>query len=60
MGNSGEISSLRAWLEEIRERRPLTEIEKLQRALDEAIRVEDYERAAEVRDQMRKLQASES
>ncbi|MEN9678565.1 MAG: UvrB/uvrC motif, partial [Verrucomicrobiota bacterium] len=47
-------------LEEIRERRPLTEIEKLQRALDEAIRVEDYERAAEVRDQMRKLQASES
>ncbi len=60
MGNSGEISSLKAWLEEIRERRPLTEIEKLQRALDEAIRVEDYERAAEVRDQMRKLQASES
>lgn len=60
LGNSGEIASLRSWMEEIRERRPLTEIEKLQRDLDEAIRSEDYERAAAVRDQMRKLQASES
>lgn len=60
MANSGEITSLKSWLEEIRERRPLSEIEKLQRALEEAIRVEDYERAAQVRDQMRKLQASES
>jgi len=58
--NSGEISSLRFWLEEIRARKPLSEIEKLQRALDEAISVEDYERAAKVRDQMRKLQASDS
>ena len=33
---------------------------KLQQELDKAIRAEDYERAAEVRDQMRKLQASDS
>ena len=58
--NSGEISSLRFWLEEVRQRKPLTQLEKLQRALDEAISVEDYERAAKVRDQMRKLQASDS
>ncbi|MBN9690343.1 MAG: UvrB/UvrC motif-containing protein [Verrucomicrobia bacterium] len=58
--NSGEITSLRFWLEEVRQRKPLTQLEKLQRALDEAISVEDYEQAAKVRDQMRKLQASDS
>ncbi|MEY3546311.1 MAG: UvrB/uvrC motif, partial [Verrucomicrobiota bacterium] len=36
------------------------EIERLRFALAEAIRIEDYETAAEVRDQLRKLQASES
>lgn len=60
LDNSGEISSLRFWLEEVRQRKPLTQLEKLQKALDEAISVEDYERAAKVRDQMRKLQASDS
>lgn len=58
--NSGEISSLRSWLEEVRQRKPLTPLEKLQRALDEAISIEDYERAAQVRDQMRRLQAPKS
>ncbi len=57
---SGEIGSLRAWLEEVRQRKPLTQMEKLQRALDEAISIEDYERAAQVRDQMRKLQTPQS
>ena len=60
LDTSGEISSLRFWLEEVRQRKPLTQLEKLQKALDEAISVEDYERAAKVRDQMRKLQASDS
>jgi UvrB/uvrC motif len=58
--NSGEIASLKHWLEEVRTRKPLTEIEKLQRALDEAILQEDYEKAAKVRDQMRKRQASDT
>lgn len=57
--NSGEIGSLRHWLDEVRTKKPLTELEKLQRALDEAIRLEDYERAAKVRDQMKKLQTSD-
>jgi hypothetical protein len=57
--NSGEIGSLRHWLTEVRQKKPLTELEKLQRALDEAIRLEDYERAAKVRDQMKKLQTSD-
>ena len=57
---SGEILSLRAWLDEIRRRPPENEIERLRFALAEAIRIEDYEKAAEVRDQLRKLQASET
>jgi tetratricopeptide (TPR) repeat protein len=58
--NSGEIASLRHWLEEVRKKKPLTELEKLQRVLDEAIQLEDYEKAAEVRDKMRKLQATDT
>ena len=57
---SGEIQSLRAWLDEIRTKPPQNEIERLRFALAEAIRIEDYEKAAEVRDQLRKLQASET
>ncbi len=57
--NSGEIASLKHWLTEVRSKKPLTALEKLQRDLDEAIRLEDYERAAKVRDQMKKLQTSD-
>jgi tetratricopeptide (TPR) repeat protein len=57
--NSGELASLRQWLGEIKAKRPLSALEKLQRQLDEAIQVEDYEKAAKVRDQMKKLLASE-
>jgi protein-arginine kinase activator protein McsA len=34
-------------------------MERLKKALEEAIRLEDYEKAAVVRDQMRKLETSE-
>jgi len=56
---SGELHSLRHWLEEARTKKPLSEQEKLQRALDEAIQLEDYEKAARVRDALRKLHAPE-
>lgn len=54
---SPEVLSLEGWLEEIREQRPLSQREKLQRALDEAVRCEDYERAARMRDELRNLKA---
>ncbi len=56
---SGEVHSLQQWLEDVRSKRPMTQLERLQKALDEAIRLEDYEKAAAVRDQMRKLETSE-
>jgi hypothetical protein len=58
--NSGELNSLRSWLTDVRVKRPKSELEKLQQALAEAIRIEDYEKAARVRDALRKLQSSKS
>lgn len=52
---SGEIQSLESWLRDIQSKRPLTPREKLESALDEAVKNEDYERAAQVRDELRKM-----
>ena len=56
---SGEVVSLESWLEELRAKRPLTERERLERALNEAVRREDYEEAAKVRDELRNLKSAE-
>jgi hypothetical protein len=55
---SGEIQSLESWLREIHAKRPLSERERLEHALDDAVRREDYEKAAQVRDALRNLKAS--
>ena len=39
-----EVQSLETWLEEIRTHRPLSRREKLERALQEAVNSEDYEK----------------
>jgi UvrB/UvrC motif-containing protein len=52
---SGEVISLSDWLEEIRSKRPISRREQLERALADAVRKEDYERAAKVRDELRHL-----
>jgi hypothetical protein len=54
--SSGELQSLESWLAEIRANRPLTAREKLERALNDAVRQEDYEKAAKVRDALRDLE----
>jgi hypothetical protein len=54
---SGEVQSLETWLTEIRTTRPLSAREKLEQALDDAVNREDYEKAAQVRDALRNLQA---
>jgi hypothetical protein len=55
MEASGELQSLEMWLQEIQNRRPLTAREKLESALNEAVRNENYEEAARVRDALRKM-----
>ena len=56
---SGEIHSLETWLQEVQLKRPLSERERLEHALDEAVRQEDYEKAAQVRDALRNLKTSQ-
>jgi hypothetical protein len=53
--NCREITFLREWSERIRDDRPLSPAEKLRRELRGAVEVEDYERAAQLRDQLRDL-----
>jgi hypothetical protein len=58
MEQSGEIQSLETWLDELQANRPMTKREKLEKALREAVQREDYEKAAKVRDSLRKLDVS--
>jgi hypothetical protein len=53
---SGELNSLEGWMQELRTTRPLSEREKLEHALQEAVKREDYEKAAAVRDALRSLE----
>ena len=57
--NRMEVHSLREWLKDIEneaeEKRPMTEREKLERKLEKAIKAEDYEQAAELRDKIKKM-----
>ena len=50
-----EIRSLEEWLESIRTRRPLSQREQLEAALGDAVKREDYEKAAHYRDALRAL-----
>jgi hypothetical protein len=52
---SPELTFLQEWLDEIRKNQPLTKLEKMQREMDRAISQEAYERAAELRDQIKAL-----
>src|ERR1043166_622244 len=56
---SPEIQSLQHFLEEVNTKRPLTRREQLELDLHEAVKKEDYEKAARVRDALRNLKPSE-
>jgi hypothetical protein len=55
----GEITWLKNWLEQVFTLKPLSEREKLERDLHEAVSNEDYEKAAQVRDALRNLKPTE-
>ena len=56
---SAEVLSLTEWLEGIKAKRPLSRRERLEQALHDAVKAEDYERAAKVRDELRNLKPGE-
>lgn len=59
VSQSAEISALQHWLEEVNRKRPLTRREQLERDLSDAVKREDYEKAAKVRDALRRLKATD-
>jgi hypothetical protein len=54
---SHELKVLREWLDQIRIDRPATEEERLRVALQEAVDSEEFEKAAEIRDKLKKYQS---
>jgi hypothetical protein len=56
---SPEISGLQNWLEDVNRKRPRSRREQLEQDLHEAVRHEDYEKAAKVRDALKRLKPSE-
>jgi excinuclease UvrABC helicase subunit UvrB len=56
---SSEIAFLDEWMDEVRARRPLSKLEIMEREMEHAVTREMYERAAELRDAIRLLKASE-
>jgi hypothetical protein len=54
---SSEISFLDEWLDEVSAKRPLSKLEIMQREMESAIAKELYERAAELRDAIKQLEA---
>jgi hypothetical protein len=56
---SSELQSLQNWLDELESNRPLSKREQLENDLDEAVKREDYEKAAQVRDELRNLSSSD-
>lgn len=56
---SPELLSLESWLDDVKEQRPLSRREKLEIDLKKAIQIEDFEKAAKVRDALRRLNVAE-
>ena len=54
---SAELSFLDEWREELRSKRPLSKMEKMRREMESAIEHEAYERAAQLRDAIKALDA---
>ncbi|MBV9127348.1 MAG: UvrB/UvrC motif-containing protein [Verrucomicrobia bacterium] len=55
---SAELGFLDEWRDQLRAKRPMTKVEKLQREMDKAIAIEAYEKAAELRDAIKALASS--
>jgi hypothetical protein len=56
---SHEVMSLQDWLQDVQQRRPLSKQERLEAQLAQALKREDYEKAAELRDKLKKLRAAD-
>jgi excinuclease UvrABC helicase subunit UvrB len=55
----GEVTWLKNWLDQVSLLRPMSQRQRLERDLSEAVTNEDYEKAAQVRDAIRNLKTSD-
>ena len=55
-----ELQSLIRWRREVEREQPMGPLEKLEQQLELSVELEDYEEAARIRDQIRRLQESDS
>jgi len=53
------VTWLKNWLEQVFTLRPMSQRQRLERDLSEAVTNEDYEKAAQVRDALRNLKPSD-
>jgi hypothetical protein len=56
---SAEVAWLKTWLDQVLSLRPLSQRERLERDLSDAVTNEDYEKAAQVRDALRNLKTAD-
>ena len=58
--SSPELGFLSEWLDEVKGKQPVSKLEKMQREMDKAIAAEAYEKAAELRDAIRRITTRKS
>jgi hypothetical protein len=58
MEESHEVLSLQDWLQDVQQRRPRSKHERLEQQLAQALEQENYEKAAVLRDRLKKLDAA--
>jgi hypothetical protein len=59
-GDCSELKSLLKWRREVERERPKGPLERLEQQLELSVELEDYEEAARIRDQIRRLERSDS
>jgi hypothetical protein len=59
-GECSELRFLLQWRREVDGQRPLGPLERLEQQLEVSVTLENYEEAARIRDQIRRLQASDT
>ncbi len=59
-GECAELQFLLQWRKELERDRPIGPLERLEQQLDVSVKLENYEEAARIRDQIRRLRAADS
>jgi UvrB/uvrC motif len=59
-GDCGELQFLLQWRQDLEREKPIGPLERLEQQLEVSVKLENYEEAARIRDQIRRLKAADS